>query len=91
MKKKDGTDFPGKTLYEMILCIQFHLETLGFAGKLLNENVFKDVHFTLDNMMKLHTSQGIGVQVKKAQILSNSEEELLWGSGLLGLIVLSLF
>ena len=84
VKKVDGSDFPGKTLYDTVICMQFHLETLGFHSRLLNEEVFTDVKFTLDNMMKLCTSQGIGVSVKKAQFLSHSDEDLLWSLGLLG-------
>ena len=73
-KKLDGSDFPGKTLYSMIICIQFHLETKGYSWRLLSNDVFKDVKFTLDNMMKLRTSQGISVSVKCAQVLSFSDE-----------------
>ena len=69
VKKLDGSEFPGRTLYDIIVCVQFHLETLGFAWKLLNDDNFKSVKFTLDNVMKLHTSQGIGVSVKQDQVL----------------------
>ena len=84
VKKIDGTDFPGRTLYDIVICIQFHLETLGFRWKLLSELVFSDVKFSLDNMMKLCTSQGIGVSVKKAQVMSPLDEDLLWSLGFLG-------
>ena len=30
VKKVDGSDYPGKTLYDIIICIQFYLETQGF-------------------------------------------------------------
>ena len=63
VKKVDGSEFPGKTLYEIVICVQFHLETLGFGWKILNEEPFKDVKFTLDNVMKLRTSEGIGNSV----------------------------
>ena len=84
VKKLDGSDFPGKTLYDIVICIQFHLETKGYAWRLLSNDLFKDIKFTLDNMMKLRTSQGIGVSVKRAQVLSFSDEDLLWSLGLLG-------
>ena len=84
VKKLDGTNFPGKTLYDIIVCLQFHLEMLGFNWKLLNEQFFSDVRFTLDNVMKQRTAQGIGVSVRKAQILSFTDEDLLWSLGLLG-------
>lgn len=53
VKKVDGNDFPGKTLYTIIICIQFHLETMGFAYKIINDNTFREVRYTLDNLMKL--------------------------------------
>ena len=37
VKKLDGTHFPSKTLYEILICVQFHLECMGFAWKLLND------------------------------------------------------
>ena len=30
VKKLDGNDFPAKTLYDIIICLQFWLETQGF-------------------------------------------------------------
>ena len=77
VKKIDGSNFPGKTLYDIVVCVQFHLETIGFAWKLLNDDTFKLVKFTLDNAMKLRTSQGIGVSVKRAQVLMPIDEDFL--------------
>ena len=42
------------------------------------------MRFTLDNLMKIRTSQGIGVTVKKAQVLTATDEDFLWSLGLLG-------
>ena len=84
VKKLDGSDFPGKTLYDLVICIQFHLETMGIAWHLLSNEMFNDVKFTLDNMMKLRTSQGIGLSVRKAQVLSKTDEDFLWSCDLLG-------
>ena len=70
VKKVDGKDFQGNTLYDILICIQFHLESIGLFWKLLNDQMFSDVKYTLDNMMKLQTAKGIGVSVKKAEILS---------------------
>ena len=52
IKKLNGDDYPGKTLYHIIICIQFYLECLGFAFRLLNDPFFKDLKFTVDNTMK---------------------------------------
>ena len=70
VKKVDGSDFPGKALFEILICVQFHLECIGFAWKLVNDEAFKDIKYTLDNVMKIRASQGVGKSVKKAQILS---------------------
>ena len=40
VKKEDGGEFPGKTLYEILICVQFHLETIGLGYKLLNDANF---------------------------------------------------
>ena len=84
IKKLDGSHYPGKTLYDILIYVQFHLETLGFGWQLLNDEAFREVKFTLDNLMKLRVSQGIGITVKKAQFLSPVDEDFLWNLGLLG-------
>ena len=84
VKKVNGDDFPGKTLYDIIVCIQFHLECLGFAYKLINDEGFHDLKYTLDNTMKMRTAAGIGISVKNAQILSSTDEDYLWSMGFLG-------
>ena len=84
VKKLDGTDFPGCTLYDIVISLQFHLETLGLAWKLLSHEEFKEVRFTLDNMMKKKTQDGIGISVKQTKILTANHEEILWRKGLLG-------
>ena len=58
VKKIDGSDLPTRTLYDIVICLQFHLETLGYNYRLLNQDDFSEIRFTLDNMMKLRTSQG---------------------------------
>ena len=85
VKKLDGSDFPGKMLYDIAICIQFHLELQGFSWKLLNQDMFKNIRFTVDNLMKLRVSQGIGISVRKAEILSSFDKDLMWNLGLLGM------
>ena len=84
VKKVDRSEFPGHTLYDIIICLQFHLETQGLSWKLLNDSDLTEIRFTLDNMMKLHTSQGVGIKVRETEVLSDFDEELLWNLGLLG-------
>ena len=84
VRKVDESDFPGKTLHEILICVQFHLETIGFGYKILNDENFKDVKFTLGNVMKLRTLHGLGGDAKQADILTTSYEDYLWSVGLLG-------
>ena len=47
VKKLDGSDFPAKMMYDILICMQFHLETLGLAFKFLSDDKFQEVRFTL--------------------------------------------
>ena len=58
---------------------------MGFSWKILNDDMFKDVKFILDNLMKICASQGLGVSVKKAQTLMPFDEDNLWNIGLVGI------
>ena len=84
LKRLMEVNFPGKTLYNIVVCVQFHLDTLVFSWKLLNDDIMKDICFTLDNLMKHRASEGVGNDIRKAQILSDFDEEWLWNSALLG-------
>ena len=85
IKKVNGKEYPGKTLYHIIVCVQFHLECLGFAFKLINDPAFRAFKFTLDNTMKACMSLGIGLSIKKADVLTATDKDLLWLMGLLGI------
>ena len=84
VKKVDGSNFPGKTLYDILVCVQFHLECLGFAFRLISDTPpFRDLKYTLDNMMKQCAADGIGVMLKQAEVLS-ATDDYLWSLGFLG-------
>ena len=84
VKKVDWSDFPSKTLYDIIICMQFWLETQGFSWKLLNDDQFRELRYTADNLMKQHVADGVGISVRKAEVLTFTDEDLLWSLGLLG-------
>ena len=84
IRKKDGNDFPPKMLYQIVLCVQFHLETKGITWRLLEDEFFKELEFTLDNLMKQRTSAGLGITVRKADIITKMDEDILWCRGILG-------
>ena len=84
VRRVDGKHFPGRTLYDIVVCIQMYLETFGFTWKLIDDIEFRDLKYTLDNMMKNLTASGVGVSVKQASVLSFSDEDFLWNNGYLG-------
>ena len=85
VKKIHGSNFPGKTLYEILVCVQFHLECLGFAFHLISDTQpFRDLKYTLDNTIKQRVADGIGVTLKQAEVLSATDEDYLWSLGFLG-------
>ncbi len=84
VKKMDGTNFPPKMLYEIIVCIQMGLEMHGLHWKFFKDAEFHALKYTVDNEMKLRTRQGLSQAVKQADIITEEQEDFLWNCGLLG-------
>ena len=78
IKKVNGEQFPAKTLYEIVLCVQFYLESVGIVWKLLSDDKFSDLRFTLDNIMKQRSSESVGCSIRKADVLTAVDEDILW-------------
>ena len=51
-KVKDGSDYPGKTLYEMCVTLQKFVNQKGKQWKLVDGPDFKQLRIVLDNVMK---------------------------------------
>ncbi len=81
--KKDGTDYPGDSLYQLLICIQFFLECSGRHWKLIDGEEFIPLKFTLDNLMKERAALGLGKR-KSSSPISVADENVLWEKGILG-------
>ena len=79
--KLDGMQFPAKTLYEVIVCVQFHLESIGLMWRLLSDEKFVDLRYTLDNVMKDRCALNVGGQARKADVLSETDIDFVVGDG----------
>ena len=66
IKKLNGEEYPPKTVYKMVICIQMHLETFGIFWKLLDDTdpAFIQLYYTCNNLMKEKASNGLRSQVK---------------------------
>ena len=67
VRKEGEKEYPGKTLYEMICCIQayFRIEckrNITLVGK--KGCNFRNLNFALNFQMKQRASAGVGVDVK---------------------------
>ena len=84
VKKLDGSEFPPKTLYDIIIGVQMYLESVGVHYKFLEDQRFVNLKFTLDNLMKERCTDGFGMHVQQAQVISFEQENYLWETGILG-------
>ncbi len=53
----DGHDYPGNTLYSIIVMLQLHLEKSGKTIKLIDDPEFVKVKNTMDNLMKKRAAE----------------------------------
>ena len=83
VKKVDNSEFPGKSLHEIMIMIQMHLQQNGIYWKLLDEAEFIELRNILDNTMKARHTQGLGIR-KSCDIISLSHESKMFESNALG-------
>ncbi len=83
VQKRDRSEYPGDTLYQLVVCIQFFLEWSGCHWKLIDGEEFIPLKFTLDNLMKERAAMGLGKR-KFSSPISVSDENSLWDKGVLG-------
>lgn len=70
IRRKDGSEYPPNTLTQIVAGLQRHLRSVC-VGRQINffkeeDLFFREFRKTLDARMKLLTSQGIGVDKKRA-------------------------
>ena len=82
--KKNGDDFPPKTLKHIIISVQMHFHGVGFAWYLLEDPDFLRLAMVLDNKMKENASKGLGRIVRKAEPLDANDIKMMWEKGVLG-------
>ena len=83
-KVRNGKDYPGKTLYEMLTSIQKYLHQNRLPWKLLDDGNFIDLKIVLDNIMKERAAQNIGMTTKQASHIPYEVEQELWKQNILG-------
>ena len=83
-KVKDGSDYPGTTLYQLCVSIQKYLLLKGKNWKLVEGGQFIQLRTVLDNLMKEHAQCQLGTVKRQAGVISLNIENDLWEKGVLG-------
>ena len=85
VRKKDGEVYQPNTLHHITAGLMRHIRWNGKPHvDLFKDAKFADFRATLDAEMKRLQSLGIGSKKKRAEILTEEEEEILWKQDLLG-------
>ena len=86
-RNANGDPYPPATIHQLLCGLLRYMREISpacpnFLDK--KDSRFKQLHCTLDaHFHKLH-SDGIGRQVKHAEVFTKEDEEKLWGTGVLG-------
>ena len=84
VRKVDGSHYPPKTLRHLVLMLQKFLSENERPFQLLSDPQFSSLQNVLDRMMKKRAQEGLGLNVRKAEVISFEKENYLWSCGLLG-------
>ena len=87
VRKKDGSEYPQKSLYALVCCFKRFFEQNGVHNVnplRVDDSRFGNFRATLDAEMKRLHGKGLGTSSKQAEPITPDEESLLWTSGQLG-------
>jgi hypothetical protein len=84
VRKVDGSPYPPKTVRQLILLLQMHLNNHHRPVHLLSDPKFSSLQNVVDRLMKKRAEEGLGLQTRRAEVISVQKEDHLWKMGLLG-------
>ncbi|XP_067658318.1 transcriptional regulator QRICH1-like [Haliotis asinina] len=84
VRKESGENYPPKTLRQLVLLIQMKLVNLGRNVQFLSDPVYTKLKNTLDNVMKVRASEGLGMLPRQADVITVNQEQVLWEKGIVG-------
>jgi len=93
IRRKDGTPYPANTLTQIVAALQRHLRSM-FSNRQINffkddDIVFREFRKTLDARMKVLTGQGIGVEKKRSDPVTEEDEQKMWDTGVFSMMTAS--
>ena len=85
VRKQNGDEYPPSTVHHLYCGLMCHLRWNGQPSiDFFSDSEFTSFKASLDVEMKKLQSKGIGSLTKQAEVLTETDEELLWEKGLLG-------
>ena len=81
--KVDGSDYLGKTRYEMVTSIQKFLHQNKKMWKIIDDPEFADIRTVLDNLMKERAVASVRMVHKQAKYIPIEFENQLWNRNVL--------
>ncbi len=84
IRRVDGAEYPGPSLYNIVVMLQLHFEHQGKTWKLLDDPSFCCIRNMLDNLMKRRSLDRVTKPMKAAEPITLEDEETLWGMYVLG-------
>ena len=85
VRKQNSMEYPPATLLHICSGIQRYLRSAHLPNlDILSDSAFSNFRRTLDAEMKRLTAKGLGSKKKKAEPLTEEQEETLWRKGILG-------
>ena len=79
VKKQDGRENPANSLHSLVSSSQRYLKTqCGKNFQFFNDDFFSKLRTSLDTVMKERSVAEIGVESKRAKVISLDEENRSW-------------
>ena len=84
--RTEGTKYPAKTLYAILCGLLRHsrevqVDPVNFLNR--KDSCFEKLHGTGDVVFRKLQQHGIGATKKSAQVIGETEEDILWQKGVL--------
>jgi len=83
IRKENGEEYRGNTLYEIIVAIQHYLRENGRFLTLLDDAEFEGMRQKLDKKMKELAAKGVGIEKQQSCVISLDDEDKMWANGIL--------
>ena len=92
VRKADGTYYPGASLKNILAALhckmkecQGAIHVTTFLNAKLREKYYPQLNNALDRQLRFLCQNGIGIERKRAEIITLSTEEKLWEEGIIGI------